>query len=54
MSHPDLRPSGPQPHFPSAHNSHSAVAANETRRRQKHGRIRPMHEPSLIERLLGR
>ena len=42
------------PRYPSAHSSHAAVAANETRRRQKHGRIRPMHKPSLIERLLGR
>lgn len=42
-----------QPCFASAHNSHAAVAANETLRRLKHGRIRPMHQPSLIERLLG-
>ena len=48
----------PQPQgnrqFPSAQSSHAAVAANETRRRLKHGRLRPMHEPTLIERLLGR
>jgi len=31
----------------------SAIARNETQRRIKHGRIRPMVEPSLLERLLG-
>ena len=40
--------------FPCAHSSHSAVAANETRRQLKYGRLRPMHKPTLIERLLGR
>ena len=27
---------------------------NETVRRLKHGRIRPMHEPSFFDRLFGR
>ncbi len=52
MSRADCQPL--QPHFPSAHHSHAAVAANEARRRRKHGPIRPMQEPSLIERLLER
>ena len=43
-----------QPRFTGAQNSHAAVAANETQRRLKHGRVRPMREPTLIERLLGR
>ena len=54
MSAADSRSSQPCPRYPSARNSHAAVAANEARRRQKHGRVRPMHEPTLIERLLGR
>ena len=36
----------------------SAIYGNtefqETVRRIKHGRIRPMHEPSFLERLFGR
>lgn len=48
----------PQPEgnrqFPCAQTSHSAVAANESRRQLKYGRLRPMHKPTLIERLLGR
>ena len=28
--------------------------SNETLRQIKHGRIRPMHEPSFLERLFGR
>jgi hypothetical protein len=52
MSRADCR--SLQPHFPSAHHSHAAVAANEVRRRQKHGPIRPMQEPGLLERLRRR
>ena len=52
---PQISPRPQSSHrFPGAQSSHSAVAANETRRRLKHGRVRPMHEPTLIERLLGR
>ena len=54
-SQPQPRPQPrPQSHWPCAQNSHAAVAANETRRRQKHGRLHPMHKPTLLERLLGR
>ena len=54
MSPADHRPSQPQPRSASGSSSHASVSANEARRRQKHGRVRPMREPTLIERLLGR
>ncbi|MGB3469681.1 MAG: hypothetical protein WBA51_02535 [Erythrobacter sp.] len=35
-------------------NTHSATAYRETQRRLKHGRVLPMQEPTLWERLLRR
>ena len=54
MSDAGSRSPGPSPRFSSSLNSPAAVGANEARRRHKHGRVLPMHEPSLLERLLKR
>lgn len=57
MSRADCRPSHPLVHpqqAPSPQSSLAAVTQNAARRRMKHGPVRPMQEPTWVERLLGR